>query len=195
VAKILDNCFGNWFGVPENLNPAALAIERSPVLWQELAHPPPDIQAAMDSPDGHIPPIHPDSKIPKDLQDGLRRACRSKATPTLRQDMQELLASAYTFEEFKSAIKQFSKDKAPGPSTVNSKMIKAWVDGMVTYVHSLMQGLWETKTIPIWFKDHILSPLPQIPGNTDLKNMRPISFFEIIRKIWTGMVVRRIQRV
>jgi hypothetical protein len=72
VAKILDNYFGNWFGVPENLDPAALAIEQSPVLWQELAYPPPDIQAAMDSPDGHIPPIRPDSKI---FQDGLRRAC------------------------------------------------------------------------------------------------------------------------
>jgi hypothetical protein len=109
--------------------------------------------------------------------------------------MQELLASAYTLEEFKSAIKHLSKDKAPGPSMVNSNMIKAWDDGVVTYVHSLMQARWETKTIPIWSKDHILSPLPKIPGNPDLKNMRLISLFEIIRKIWTGMVVRCIKRV
>jgi hypothetical protein len=171
-----------------------LAIEQSPVLWQELDNPPPDMQAAMDSLDGHIPPIHPDSKIPKDLQDGLRRACRSKATPALRQDMQELLASAYTLKEFKSAIKHLSKDKAPGPSMVNSKMIKAWDDGMMTYVHSLMQALCEIKTVPIWCKDHILSLLPKIPDNTDLKNMHPINLFEIIRKIWTGMVVCRIQK-
>jgi hypothetical protein len=63
--------------------------------------------------------------------------------------MQELLASAYTLEVFKSAIKHLSKDKAPGPSMVHSNMIKAWDDGMITYVHSLMQALWETKTIPI----------------------------------------------
>jgi hypothetical protein len=115
VANILDKLFGNWFHVPDNLDPAALAIETSPVLWQELAYPPPDIQKAMNSPDGYIPPIYPDSKIPKGLQDDLRWACRSKATPALRQDMQELLASAYTLEEFKSAIKHLSKDKAPGP--------------------------------------------------------------------------------
>jgi hypothetical protein len=67
---------------------------------------------------------------------------------------------------------------------------------MVMYKHSLMmQAFWQIKTILIWFKDHILSPLPKIPGNTDDKNMRPISLFEIIRKTWTGMVVRRIQRV
>jgi hypothetical protein len=74
-------------------------------------------------------------------------------------------------------------------------MIKAWDAGMIAYIHSLMQVLWEHKTIPIWWKDHVLSPLPKIPGNTELKNMRPISLFEIIRKIWTGMIVRRIQAV
>jgi hypothetical protein len=195
VADVLDKFFGNWFAVPDKLDPAALEIERSPALWKELAHPPPNIQEAMDSPGGYIPPIHEDSKIPKYLQDGLRRACRSKATPALRDDMQALLAEAYTLEEFKASIKHLSKDKAPGPSMVNSNMIKAWDDGMVMYMHSMMQALWEAKKIPVWFKDHILSPLPKIPGNTELKNMRPISLFEIIRKIWTGMVVTRIQRV
>jgi hypothetical protein len=58
-----------------------------------------------------------------------------------------------------------------------------------------MQALWETKTIPIWFKGHILFPFQKMQGNTNLKNMCPISLFEIIRKIWTGMLVRRIQKV
>jgi hypothetical protein len=67
---------------------------------------------------------------------------------------------------------------------------------MIAYVHLMMHVLWEHhQTRPIWWKDHILSPLPKIPGNTELKNMRPISLFEIIRKIWTGMIVRRIQAV
>jgi hypothetical protein len=48
--------------------------------------------------------------------------------------MQELLTSAYTLEEFKSAIKHLSKDKAPGPFMVSSNMIEAWDDGMITYV-------------------------------------------------------------
>jgi hypothetical protein len=94
VANILDKFFGIWFQIPDNLDPAALVIEKSPVLWQELTHLSPDMQKAMDSLNGCTPPIHPDSKIPKDLQDGLRQAYRSKATPALRQDMQELQASA-----------------------------------------------------------------------------------------------------
>jgi hypothetical protein len=84
VVNILGILFGNCFQVPGNLDPAALAIKKSPVLWQKLAHPPSDIQKATDSPDGHIVSIHPDFKIPKDLQDGLLRECRSKAMPALR---------------------------------------------------------------------------------------------------------------
>jgi hypothetical protein len=75
----------------------------------------------------------------------------------------------------------------------NSNTINAWDPGMIAYVHSMMHVLWEHKTRPIWWKDHILSPLPKIPENTELKNMRPISLIEIIRKIRTGMIVRRIQ--
>jgi hypothetical protein len=91
--------------------------------------------------------------------------------------MGEALAKPFSLVEFTAAIKHFSKDKAPGPSMVNSNMIKSWDAEMVAYIHSLMQALWEHKTIPIWMKDHILSPLPKIPGNTELKNMRPISLF------------------
>jgi hypothetical protein len=54
---------------------------------------------------------------------------------------------------------------------VNSNMIKAWDAGMIAYIHSMMQLLWEHKTISIWWKDHNLSPLPKIPGNTEQKNM------------------------
>jgi hypothetical protein len=195
VAKVLDSSFEGWFGVPQNLDPVALAIEEDDALWNLLVDPPPDIKEQMDNPNGVLPPIHPDSKIPKSLQDGLRRACMRKSTPELEEDMRLALDQPFSLEEFTAAIKHLSKDKSPGPSMVNSNMIKGWDPGMVEYVHSLMQVLWENKKIPIWMKDHILSPLPKIPGNTELKNMRPISLFEIIRKLWTGMVVRRIQAV
>ena len=195
VTKVLEQNFDSWFSVPTNLDPAALAIEEDQALYQELVDPPPHIKEQMDKPNGILPPIHPDSKIPKALQDGLRRACQRKSTPQMEEDMSATLAQAFSLEEFTAAIKHLSKDKAPGPSMVNSNMIKAWDAGMIAYIHSMMQALWEHKTIPIWWKDHILSPLPKIPGNTELKNMRPISLFEIIRKIWTGMIVRRIQAV
>jgi hypothetical protein len=91
----------------------------------------------------------------------------------MEEDMSEALARAFSLEEFTAAIKHISKDNAPGPSMVNSNMIKAWEAGMIAHIHSLMQVLLEHKTIPIWWKDHILSPLPNISGNTELKTCDP----------------------
>jgi hypothetical protein len=67
----------------------------------------------------------------------------------MEEDMSATLAQALSLEEFTAAIKHLSKDKAPGPSMVNSNMIKAWDVGMIAYIHSMMQVLWEHKTIPI----------------------------------------------
>jgi hypothetical protein len=195
VTSLCNTYFRDWFGVPSKLDPAAMAIETSKTVWKELVDPPDWIIEQMDNPNGVLPPIHEDSRIPKDLQDGLRRACRRKATPQMETDMKVALDEPFSLEEFTAAIRHLSPDKAPGPSMVNSNMIKGWDDGMIAYVHSMMQALWEHKTIPIWWKDHVLSPLPKIAGNTELKNMRPISLFEIIRKLWTGMIVHRIQSV
>jgi hypothetical protein len=53
----------------------------------------------------------------------------------------------------------------------------------------------KSRTIPIWFKDKLIKLAPKIPGNDQLDNMRPISLYEIIQKIWTTVVARRIYRV
>ncbi len=37
--------------------------------------------------------------------------------------------------------------------------------------------------------------LPKEPGVHDLYKMRPIALFEVIRKMWAGMVASRVQRV
>jgi hypothetical protein len=66
VTKLLENFFGDWFLVPSALDPAALAIEDDQTLWQELVDTPPHIKEHMHKPNGVLPPIHPDSKIPKD---------------------------------------------------------------------------------------------------------------------------------
>jgi hypothetical protein len=37
--------------------------------------------------------------------------------------------------------------------------------------------------------------LPKEPGVHDLNKIHPISFFEVIRKIWAGIVTTRVQRI
>jgi hypothetical protein len=37
--------------------------------------------------------------------------------------------------------------------------------------------------------------LPKEPGVHDLNKIRPISLFEVIRKMWAGMITTRVQRI
>jgi hypothetical protein len=108
VVYIIDKFFDGWYLVPSNLDPTALAIEEDQALYQELVDPPPHIKEQMDKLNGISPPIHPDSKIPKDLQDGLRRACQRKSTPQMEEDMSANLAQAFSLEESTAAIKHLS---------------------------------------------------------------------------------------
>jgi hypothetical protein len=110
VANIIDKHFDGWFQVLSKLDPAVLATEEDQALWPELVDPPPHIKEQMDKPNGVLPQIHPDSKIPKDLQDGLHRACQQKYTPQMEEGMSAALAQAYSLEEFTAAIKHLSKD-------------------------------------------------------------------------------------
>ena len=44
-------------------------------------------------------------------------------------------------------------------------------------------------------KDKVIRLAPKVAGNSDLKNMRPISLYEVIRKIWTTIIAKRIHLV
>ena len=58
-----------------------------------------------------------------------------------------------------------------------------------------MANIWKSRTIPDWFKDKEIALAPKIPGNDQLDNMRPISLYEIVRKVWTTIIAKRINRV
>jgi hypothetical protein len=44
-------------------------------------------------------------------------------------------------------------------------------------------------------KDKRLELAPKVRGNSQMKNMRPISLYEVIRKVWTTTIAKRVHRV
>jgi hypothetical protein len=58
-----------------------------------------------------------------------------------------------------------------------------------------VNNIWKSCMIPFWFKDKLIKLAPKIFGNNQLDNMQSISLYEIIRKIWTTIVARRINEV
>jgi hypothetical protein len=58
-----------------------------------------------------------------------------------------------------------------------------------------MMVMWEKKFIPQWMKDRMMALIPKKSGDPTLDNLRPIGLLKILRKLWAGIVIRKIQRV
>jgi hypothetical protein len=57
-----------------------------------------------------------------------------------------------------------------------------------------MVRLWETKTIPEFWKNSWLCPIPKKADNPELKDLRPLRLCEATRKIWVGIILYRLVR-
>ncbi len=76
-----------------------------------------------------------------------------------------------------------------------ANMVKGWSTEVRQFAYTHMSALWEMKGTPQWMKDKRMKLAPKVPGNSQLLNMRPISLYEVIRKVWTTTIAKRIHRV
>jgi hypothetical protein len=129
------------------------------------------------------------------MQKGLRKMCSAKVSPELADIIKEAIYADITYEHFNETLKSLKTGSAPGPSQVTANMIKAWPDTTRLFVYRHMANVWKTRTIPSWFRDKLIKPCPKVAGNSDMENIRPISLYEIIRKVWTTIVAKRINLV
>jgi hypothetical protein len=73
--------------------------------------------------------------------------------------------------------------------------MKHWSPATAQLIFELSSVMWRHHHIPQWWQDRLMTLLPKEPGVHDLSKIRPISLFEIIRKLWAGMVTSRVQRI
>ncbi len=73
--------------------------------------------------------------------------------------------------------------------------MKLWGPDTARLVYDLSSIMWRYHHVPQWWQDRLITLLPKEPGIHDLSKIRPISLFEVIRKMWAGMVAARVQRV
>jgi hypothetical protein len=84
---------------------------------------------------------------------------------------------------------------APGPTAAATKLVEAWSPGIRHLVYDHMSNVWVHRLSPTLFKAKVMKLAPRIAGNSELKNMRPISLYEIMRKVCTATVSKRISAV
>jgi hypothetical protein len=163
--------------VPNTLNPIAKAFEDNQDLWKDLPH---DTYA--------INMTHILEHIQRQIADAAKGRVINQE---IREELiSQAMHSPFTFGEFEYSLDTLVSGKSPGPSALTSTQMKHW--GPVTrhYVFTL-----SAHHILGWWQDRLMTLLPKEQGIHDLNKIRPISLFEIIRKLWAGMVANRIKRI
>jgi hypothetical protein len=179
--KAASRTMRDWMAVPDNLNPVADLMERQPDAWKSLLH------------GTYLPTSNP---IPVAVQQAILQAAQAREIPELvKQELHDAMRTPFSFEEFEHCRQHLTTGKSPGPSGLTTTQVKHWGPETTALVFELSQIMWKHHYVPQWWQDRLMTLLPKEPGTHDLNKIRPISLFEVIRKLWAGMVTSRIQRI
>ncbi len=91
--------------------------------------------------------------------------------------------SPFTFQEFEHCRRHLTSGKSPGPSGLITTQVKLWGPDTAKLVYELSSIMWQHHHVPQWWQDRLMTLLPKEPGVHDLNKIRPISLFEVIRKM------------
>ena len=93
-----------------------------------------------------------------------------------------------SYQDFLDAIKSSPGTTASGSSGLTYAMMKAWPEEVSRLAYDLLAKMWGAKHVPDWWKFRWLAP------HSPLRLMS-YGFLEVLRKCWTGMIVKRIMNV
>jgi hypothetical protein len=123
------------------------------------------------------------------MQKGLRKNGEKKVTPAVEAKVRAAEDNPITFGDFEAALKNIVNGGRPLSLHGHSKHGQGMVNrgrSICIYIHvSIMANA----------RDPPMDEEPKVPGNSQMKNMRPISLYEVIRKVWITTIAKRIHRV
>jgi hypothetical protein len=120
----------------------------------------------------------------------------------LQKAMKEALEAPITFQHFKNAVKTRPKYKSPGISGTTINMIQSLPEGPLHTLYDNLNFLWLNRNLPggqvdpeSWAHRWMcLVPKDKV-GPVKLDRIRPISLYEVTRKLWTGILNDRITHI
>ncbi|XP_049769511.1 uncharacterized protein LOC126108338 [Schistocerca cancellata] len=98
-------------------------------------------------------------------------------------------------EEFDRALKDLSRNKAPGVDNIPLELLMALAEPVLTKLYHLVSKMYETGEIPSDFKKNIIIPIPKKAGVDRCENYQTISLISHSCKILTRILYRRMEKL
>ena len=135
------------------------------------------------------------TNVPVELLQQLWTAFQTKVdpdSPTLQQFHCDI-RKCPTLEEFQHVIRHSPRHTVGGMTGLNYDMTRSWSKDIVKAIHHALSTLFESRTIPEYWKWRWLVPIPKKVADPTLADLRPLTLIECLRKLWSGIFVNRCQ--
>eukprot|EP01042_Synura_sphagnicola_P036407 gene36407-biopygen4424 len=106
-------------------------------------------------------------------------------------DLHDLIAVPPSLDEFTGVLHSKNGHSSGGPSGLQYKHLQNWSPAMVAEAYARLASMWTHQHTPASWKWKWLVPIPK-GHSTKVEDMRPIMLMEVLRKLWTGLIVKRI---
>ena len=176
IASLVTAFFSKWFSrLPEEKDRdkrlADCVLKSDKIAWNKLIS---------------------DTGIPTGVGDSLWQAFQPRPLSLEGlKDADELANYTPSFDEFVKYISSLNPRSAPGFSGLSYLMVKLWPDSVVERAYGCLVKAWSDKVGLEGWGTRLLAPIPKIP-NPELKDLRPLMLVEVMRKIWVGLITKKI---
>jgi len=106
----------------------------------------------------------------------------------------EFLDKEITITEVKRVLSRAANNKAPGFDRVSMEFYKNAPDALLEIIVKLFNKIFESGEVPKSFKKSIVYPLHKKGDANNVSNYRGISFMDSISKVFTGVILDRIEK-
>jgi hypothetical protein len=133
--------------------------------------------------------------LPVEMTEVFYKAVTAKMGQSPEKIKQDLspMEEGIQLEDFLEEVRLAPKGRSSGPSGLTYDMLQRTPKTILVFIHQQLQALWTNKATPVWLKRKWLCAIPKEAGSTDINKIRPVMLIEVLRKLWTGAMIRKIK--
>lgn len=118
-----------------------------------------------------------------------------KVFPVVTTKMNVYLSKPFTIEEIREALNSMGDLKAPGPDGMPAIFYKRFWDLVGPKVQEAVLGVLNGGPVPVGWNETIVVLIPKVLNPSRMKDLRPISLCNVVFKIITKVIARRLKEV